>query len=380
MSGKILYLIETGGPGGAENMFLDLICFLRERGYEPRVVLLKKKWLWRQLESRGIHPVLIESRHSCDWRLIARIVRFMKREKIDLVHSHLLDMNVYSSLAARVAGIPHLATEHGDIHHAWKNEKKLVWKMRLLFTLSNRIIAVSKYTAGKALEMPGAKRTKIDVIYNGIELDRFRRKVDRCQVRRSLGVPTGVPWILNVGNLYPVKGQLHLLRAFALTHMVSPDAVLSIFGRGAMETELRSEIQKLGLQKHVFLHGFREDIDDLLGASDLFVLSSLSEGLPLSLLEAMASGVPVIATDVGGIAEIVFPGKTGTLVPAGKEVPLAEALTRAISNPDEGHAMAENASRLLEEYFSLKVLCEKYEAVYKFLMGHSRPVAESKGH
>jgi glycosyltransferase involved in cell wall biosynthesis len=187
-------------------------------------------------------------------------------------------------------------------------------------------------------------------------------------VRQKLGISENAPWIVNVGNLYPVKGQVHLLRAFALVSKAFPEAVLSIIGRGNMKVELRNEIKRFGLEKKAFLYGFREDISDLLGACDIFVMSSLSEGLPLSLLEAIASGIPVVASDVGGIGEVVFPDWSGRLTPAGDEKALSEAISKALSDPEGERVKAKNAYNLAEERFSLKAMVNSYESVYDSLV------------
>ena len=349
-------------------MFLDLVTQMRLRGHETQVILLKKKWLWNQLESRGIQPVLIESKNPLDLNFIIKIAKFIKKEKVDLVHSHLLDMNIYSALAAKLAGVPHLATEHGDIHHISKKSWKLIYKMKLLSLLTNKLIAVSKFTADKAEKIAGIKREKIEIIYNGIDIKRFRKHPERSLMRSNIGISKNVPWIINIGNLYPVKGQIHLIRAFAAITKDFPEAVLSIVGRGDMKETLSKEINRLKIEHKVILHGFRHDVIELLSSCDLFVMASLSEGLPLALLEAIASEVPVVASDVGGIGEVIIQGWSGNLTPASDEKALSAALSEALSNPKRSLIMAKNAYQLIGKYFNLNNMIDKYEFVYNFLV------------
>jgi glycosyltransferase involved in cell wall biosynthesis len=185
-----------------------------------------------------------------------------------------------------------------------------------------------------------------------------------------MDVPIDVPWVINVGNLYPVKGQRNLIKAFAKVHESFPTALLSIVGRGDLERELKNEIAKLALENNVILHGFKDNVNKFLCQGDLFVLASLSEGLPISILEAMASGVPVISSDVGGIRELVSHNETGLLVPAGDEKALADAIISTLSNPSKGLEMTKNASRMVEKRFSVNKMVSSYQDLYDRLINN----------
>lgn len=364
---KILHLIQTSGPGGAEKLLLALAQNFKEK-YSSTVGLLKNGWLSKQLQNRGIKVEIIPSGSTFDIKLIRNLMNLIKKEKIDLVHSHLLDMNFYSSIVAKMTGVPHISTEHGDIHHTSKRMNiKTRIKAKAIARFSDRIVFVSRYTRDRFLSIANVPKKKIEIIYNGIDLKEYEEPIDVQKKKADVGIKEGEFVVGNVSNLYPVKGQIYLLKAAMKVIKEIPNTKFLIIGRGELEGKLRREARDLGIESNVKFLGFREDVKELLKIMDIFVLSSLSEGLPLSLIEAMASKVPVVVTAVGGIPEVVDDGIDGLLVPSADADTLAEKLTNLLKNKRIADRLGFSGNQKIKDQFNLQFMLNKYQEIYSVL-------------
>ena len=365
---KILHLIQTSGPGGAEKLLLTLAKNSKDK-YLSIVGLLKNGWLFQQLQNHDVKVKTIPSGGSFDLKLIKNLVDIIKKEKIDLIHSHLLDMNFYSSLAAKIAGIPHISTEHGDIHHTSKKlDKKTLIKAKTISHFSDKIVFVSKFTRDKFLKLSKVPKQKIAIIYNGIDLKEYEQPIDIQRKKAEIGIKNNEFVIGNVANLYPVKGQIYLLKAAAKIIKEFPNTKFLFIGRGELEEKLKKEAQKLGIASHIKFLGFRNDVKELLKIMDVFVLCSLSEGLPLSLIEAMASKVPVVCTNVGGIPEVIEDGINGFLVPVANSIILAEKIIYLLKNKTLSNNFTLYGYQKIKQQFSLQSMLDKYAEIYSDLM------------
>ena len=365
---KILHLIQTSGPGGAEKLLLTLAKNSKDQ-YTSIIGLLKNGWLLKQLQNHDVKVKIIPSDGSFDLKLIKNLVDIIKKEKIDLIHSHLLDMNFYSSLAAKVAGIPHISTEHGDIHHTSKKlDKKTLIKAKTISHFSDKIVFVSKFTRDKFLKITKVPERKIAIIYNGIDLKNCEKPIDVEKKRAELGIKNNEFVIGNVANLYPVKGQIYLLKAAKKVIKEFPNTKFLLIGRGELEEKLKKEAQNLGIAPHIKFLGFRNDVKELLKIMDVFVLCSLSEGLPLSLIEAMASKVPVVCTNVGGIPEVIEDGINGFLVPVANSIILAEKIIYLLKNKTLSNNFTLYGYQKIKQQFSLQSMLDKYAEIYSDLM------------
>ena len=361
---KILYLIETSGPGGAEKVLLSLAKNFN-KNYDISVGLIKNGWLYGKLKEYGIKVEIIKPGGSFDLKLTRNLITHIKREKIDLVHSHLLDMNFYSSIAAKLTGVLHISTEHGDVHHFSKRrDNKTLLKIKILSKFSNKLVFVSNFTKKQFLKIANLPEEKTSVIYNGIDLDEYQKPIDITKKKAEIGIGEDEFVVGNVANLYPVKGQVYLLRAAKNVLKEMPNTKFLIIGRGELENELKREAQNLGIGSYIKFLGFREDVKELLKIMDVFVLSSFAEGLPLSLIEAMASKVPVVATKVGGIPEVIDDGVNGFLA-----YPLdSEALSAKIISLLKNHSLAEKlvmrGEKKIKNKFTISVMRSKYYNIY----------------
>lgn len=301
--------------------------------------------------------------------VISRLAALLRQEKIDLLHAHGSRAGIPGRLAALLAGTPlRFFTAHNSIFYsgwpAWKLSA-MVLAERLLAACSQQVIAVSENLRRELLEREKLPPHKVVVIHNGIDPDRFMSE-RRCAViegdRGDRSVVLGT-----VARLAPQKGLATLLRAFALLEEQLAGAFdlrLVLVGDGPLLSELKTLARQLGIDRRVIFTGMRRDIPELLHSFDIFVLPSLTEGLPLTVLEAMAAGLPVVASRVGGIPEAVLDGQTGFLVPPGHEAALAGKLGHLVQQPEWRCRMgAAGRQRVLAE-FTARSMVRKTERLY----------------
>lgn len=332
----------------------------------PTTVFLPEKgdaWLGEQLAGSNVSV----ARYSLDTPLSPKCAREIasdfRRRGIGLAHSHEFSMAVYGACAARTVRIPHVITMHGGRYYSERVRRRLA--MRFAVGSSRATVAVSEALAAQMSEDLFIPRAQLAVIPNGV---RPAPSVVPT-LRAELGLPEQVPLILAVGSLYPVKGHRYLVEALGL---MSTTAHLVIAGRGEVEDELRQLAATLGVDERLHLLGLRSDIPNLLGAADVFVQSSLSEGLPLALLEAMFAGRPIVATDVGDVARAV--GDDGALlVSPGSAAGLAAGITRLLENPLLSATLGECARRRATTAYDLMTMVDRYAALYAPLLVPRRP-------
>ncbi|MBY0399199.1 glycosyltransferase, partial [Myxococcota bacterium] len=314
-------------------MVVRLAVALRDLGHEPIIATLREGWMTERAEISGIPVWILPQRPGLDLPWILRFARRMSRERIDVLHSHEFAMNVFGGVAAVLARVPSVSTIHGK--HWITDRGRRVLAYRILARLGVAVVAVSADLAEYLSSGLGMSRDEIRLVHNGIPMPVGALTPDRAEARRSIDLPPDGPLVVAVGNLYPVKDHATLLRALAQL----PAARVAIAGRGDEEENLRRLASELGIASRVHLLGLRSDVDRILAAADLFVQPSRSEGLPLAILEAMAAGLPVVATRVGGMGEATLEGVTGLLVEPGRPDDLAQALRTLLDDPDRRRQM-----------------------------------------
>ena len=364
---RILHLSETSEPGGSETVLAYIAKSLDPHKYSSLACLLREGWLTEHLRDLGVRYRIIENNRPYDPAFLARMVRLIRSEKIDLVHAHEFTMNVYGSVAARLAGVPMIGTIHGKVYFTEK--KSRIAAYRLAVAMCSRIIAVSEDLRNYFIENIGLKKTKkVLTLYNGIDSDKYAPRGKMDDLRCRLNIPSGAVVIGSVGSLFKVKAFDHLIQAAAILRESSSDFRLLIAGEGSEEEYLRRLISEAGLQDKVMLLGFKNDIPDLLNLLDIYVCSSLSEGLSLSILEAMASARPVVATRVGGNPELIADGTSGFMVPPSDPPQLAEKINLLMKSPELGTTMGREGRKIVEAKFSLPRMVESYQDLYEELL------------
>ncbi len=362
---RVALLLESDGPGGAETMLLNLGEELRSRGHEvlPVGPAGRSGWLAARFRERGFRPESYVIRRALDPACARQITDMLRSHRIHVAHSHEFSMGVYGAIAARRAGSRHVITMHGGRYYAERGRRRaaLRWAARR----SAAVAAVSEATARDLRETLRLRDDEVRVVRNGIPF----REGKRAVLRDELGLDDGELLLVAVGNLYEVKGHAVLLRALGDLQRegVAPNVRwrLAIAGRGEEEERLRALAKEEGIAERVALLGFRSDVPDILAAADIFVMPSLSEGLPLALVEAMAAALPVVVSDVGGVPEVAAAGKEAVLVPAGDRARLAGGLAELLREPALRTALGAAAHARALRDFSVSTMCEAYERLYR---------------
>lgn len=311
--------------------------------------------------SRGTYPLGI-----------LRLARFLRRERIDILHTHLFEPSVFGLLAGVLAATPmRVMTRHYSDYHTRIRKSWHVRLDRLCTRLSHGVIAVSQHTADHMVRAEQAPPAKVQVVLNGIDCERVRlpSAEERDRVCRELAAD-GSYVILVAARLHPEKGYEHLFDALPLLRSrLDRPLTLLVAGTGPFEAAYRERVRALGCGHVVRFLGFREDVPALMAAADLFVLPSVAEAFGLVLAEALYLGVPVVATRVGGIPEIVDDGIDGVLVPPGDSRVLAEAIAGLLCDPERRRRLAGAGRDKVVARFGFEQMVRSYEAFYERLAG-----------
>ena len=365
---KVLHAIDTGGPGGAENLVVQLVESLTAKGYDPVTSVPYEGWLHGKLREKRLPLHVIPSKGGFSMGYLRALLALIRAERVELIHSHLLGSNVYCSLAGRIARIPVIGVFHGlpDI----SGQNSIAWlKRRILLMRHNTIVSVSDNLVDPLCAW-GIPRDQISVIRNGIDIARYVPG-SAPHIRREFGVGEGETLIGAVGNIRKAKRYEWLIDAAALAVRRQPNLRFVIAGQGSPEalTALRDEVARRGLSERMRFLGFYPSSPDLLRAFDIFVSSSVTEGLPLSFLEAMACGIPVAATTNGGSEEVLQRGACGRL--AGDVEGLATALVELSLDPAERTRLAALGRARAVHDFDWSATVDSYAALYERLIQRS---------
>lgn len=363
MTPRIGLLIETDGPGGAESMFLTLARGLRQNGHDVRPVVLGggMGWLSDRLRQHGFSVFQPLLRRPIDIALVWALARWIRQESVTVLHGHEFTMSFYGALAGMIQPIPFVMTMHGGTSYASVLRRRVA--LATAARTAQAVVGVSDRTAAQLSDALWLNRQKIAVVHNGVDAQSGSRELGRL----SLALRADERLILAVGNLYEIKGHEYLVRAAGL---LRANARLSrwkvaIAGRGREEGRLLKLIQELDLGNHVLLLGLRNDVPDLLAAADLVVMPSLSEGLPMAVLEAMCAGKPLIGTNVGGIPELIQHQHTGLLVEPRDSAGLAGAIAEILLSPDRAQTYGVAAQQLVSRRYSSEAMIRAYESLYR---------------
>jgi glycosyltransferase involved in cell wall biosynthesis len=303
-----------------------------------------------------------------------RLARILRERKIEILHSHAFYASLLASPIAWLCRVPVvIETQHGREawRHGWLKEHYFV--DRLVGRFVDQYIAVSEANARYLTEEKGLPARKVGVIWNGIDLTRFEpARVAPPGIKKSVGCNDGDPLLLVVGRLEPQKGHRVLLDAFPAVSRDFPRARLVCIGEGALRSELESKARSLGLEGNVLFVGYQSNVPDWLAAADVTVLPSFYEGLPLTAIECLASGKPMVATSVDGTPEVVVNEKTGLTVPPGDAELLAAALCRLLREPELRRQLGAAGRLWVEEQFSIQKQVFKTQELYLRARAESR--------
>lgn len=370
----IAHVLNRLDTGGMERIIVSLIKATGDRYRHAVIEVAGAGALRGEIENSVTAFLSLEKKPGKDWPSYWRFWRALRRLKPDLVQTYNIGTLDLAPIV-KLAGVPRLVhAEHGRnaADPEGKNPKYLRLR-RWMAPLVDRYVAVSADLQRWLVERVHIKTSKVAYIANGIDVAAFELPRDVSTPRPCLGdfAPPGTVLIGHVARLDKVKDQAGLLSAFKLLSEAdgSADCRLVIIGEGAQRQALEGQIAELGLQKKVRLLGNRHDVAKLLTECDVFVLSSIAEGMPVTLLEAMAARLPVVATDVGGVALVVEAGVTGTLVPAGDQSAMAQALLTYATDETLRRQHGDAGSARVTERFGLGAMAGAYVTLYDKLLG-----------
>lgn len=360
---SIAHLIEMDGPGGAERLVALLAGAVAAGGANSVAFLPEggEGWLTRELRLIGItvEHVPVDSHR----RTIAALESGFRRYNIAVAHSHEFAMGICGTVAARRTGAGHVITMHGGRSYASSWRRRLA--LRLAATHSGAMVAVCQEAADALRRDLWLSRRRVLTIPNGVPAPDLRHP---APLRADLGLAEQDVLIVAVGNLYPVKGHRYLIEALGLLRERHPRAHVAIVGRGDLHDTLEAQARTLGVGTRVHLLGFRPDVGSVLAAADLFAMPSLSEGLPLALLEAMRAGLPIVASGVGGIPGALADGDAGVIVPPGNAPALADGLARLVAQPGFAATLAARAEAHAAAEYDFQHTADCYASLYATLL------------
>lgn len=358
MSLRVVHIVSSMNVGGMEQFVVRLAGRQLGTGICASIIALQGGPLHTAAVAGGV-PTLVLGGRSRAVRILKAIAALCRLNP-DLVHGHNATSLHYALLAQRCTRAKIVVTHHGRGKSDYREPAPESWR---------RVDSVVCVSAAAATDAPaGVPRERLSVIRNGV--DPACQARPREETRQALGLEDGFTALI-VARIDHLKGHDTLLRAWASLPNAGRLRTLLVVGDGAERSAIERLAAELGISASVRFLGFRSDVNDLLAACDLFVLPSRSEGLPLSILEAMTHRLPIAATRVGGIPEIVTDGQEGLLVPPGDPMALSAAISRLETNDELRREMGSNALRRAESEFSFDAMVSQYDALYHALMRRS---------
>jgi len=340
-------------PGGAEGVVVNLSKTLQARGHTVVVATTAGRPFTTHLGQLGFDTRPIRLSGKLNVLAALALAKLARAESIEVLHAHLSTAAVAAGIAGRVTRLPVVATVHGMTHV-------------LYYRLADQVIAVSQAVL-EHLVRCGLPRRRIVVIRNGVDVRRFDDLLDKEQARGLLGLPLAAQVVGTVGRLSQAKGHQYLLQAIARLRPGFPQLRGLIVGDGEALPALLRLADSLQLAGRVTFAGWREDIDVVMSAMDIYVQPSLEEGLGLAVMEAMATGLPVVGTRVGGIPELIEDGRTGFLVAPGDVLALSDAIGLLLSNGELRARLGGAARAHVRAHHSWERVAEQVELVYHSL-------------
>lgn len=363
----VCHVIHALGVGGAEVLVDQLVRRLSERFRGVVAVLDEVGEIGERLQRDGFVVEHLYRAPGIDRGCARRLHQFAAREGAGLFHAHQYTPFFQAMLSRGLTGSrPIVFTEHGRHFPDLPSRKRSIVN-RLMLRRHDRLVGVGGNVRQALIENEGLPSGRVEVVYNGVDLEAMNRPSEtaRQRLRNEFGLQSDDFVCVQVARLHPLKDHGTALAAIDEARRLLPNIRLLIVGEGDERSAIESEIIRLGLQQHVTLTGNRSDVSDLLAASDVFLMSSISEGIPLTIIEAMAAERPVVSTAVGGIPEMIDDGKTGLLAPAGDAKTLARQLQRLHQQPSLRRSIVEAAAESARRRFSLTGMLNQYERMYR---------------
>jgi glycosyltransferase involved in cell wall biosynthesis len=366
---KILATIRQGEVGGGETHLIGLLENLDRSLYHPVVLSFTRGHMVERVEALGIKCYVVKTNNAFDLTVGRKVYKILKKEAVDVVHAHGTRAYTNVILQAKALNIPVIYTVHGWSFHDDQNllNKHLrIGIERLLVKNACRTILVSdsNHLTGKK----HLKNSKFDVIPNGVDLQRFNMGVVTHDIRKELGIPSSAFLLGFIARVTKQKDPLGMIEGFYLAHKQCPDICLLMIGQGDLKERAMLKVKELNIQSSVYFDDFRQDIPEILKSIDVFCLPSLWEGLPIGLIEAMAVGKAVIATNVDGSKEIIQHARNGLLTKPENPKDLADAIIHLYCHETLKTKIEREARSTIVKKYDLTRMVKQTEQIYQTLI------------
>jgi glycosyltransferase involved in cell wall biosynthesis len=369
---KIAYLIDGLSMGGAERLMVPILQYLSRAHFEPFVCAMQSKDgnpMADELRALSVPVECLDIKHLRDLDAIPRLTRYLKKVGADLVHTQLEAANILGNISAKLLHLPSVCTIHVmpslDVKTKTKLHQRVEWFVLRHFC--DRVISVSEEARQYHIEISGSAPKQVTTIFNGIDLSAFvdmNYTAERAHVRGVLGIPPDAHVLTTIAVLRPPKGIQYMIRALPAVLAAHPNTYYLVVGSGSHQDGLIEEAHRAGVSERVIFAGMRRDVPRLLAASDVFVLPTLTEALPTVLAEAMAARLPIIASRVGGIPEMVADSQNGILLAPEDVDGLARACIQLLAHPEQRAAMGAEGRRIVNQKFSIERQVHQLKELY----------------
>ncbi len=368
---RVVHIVPMLSPGGAERVAVHIVRGLNRQRFEPAVISFTGRLgcdLDSLLEDAGVEVLYLGKQPGFDHRMYYRLPPVLKECRPDIVHTHLHVLRYALPFLLLCTKSSLLHTVHNLAER--EIEPRLRWLQRYALNHGVVPVAVAEEVAISLRRLYGIHRCQ--VIPNGIPTDRYARPKIPCKEWRAReGFGENDALFVCVARFAPQKNHALLLRAFAQGPASEANAHLVLVGEGILREQLEMQTKNLGLASQIHFLGLRSDIPDVLNAMDVFVLSSDYEGNPLSVMEAMAAGLPIVSTAAGGVPDLCASGKEGFIVPPGDVQALSDAMTSLLGNRELRQTLGMAAARRARENFDVSTMVQGYEGLYENLVERS---------
>ena len=379
---RIAYLIDGLSMGGAERLMVPILQYLSRAHFEPYVCAMQSKDgnpMADELRVLGVPVECLDIKHLRDLNAIPRLTSYLKKIRADLVHTQLEAANILGNISAKLLQLPSVSTIHImpslDVKTKTRLHQKVEWFALRHFC--DRVISVSEEARQYHIQISGSSAKQVTTIFNGIDLSAFldmNNAVERESIRGELGVPLDANVLITIAVLRAPKGVQYMIRALPAVLAAHPNTYYLVVGSGSHRDALIEEVNRAGVSERVIFAGMRRDVPRLMAASDVFVLPTLTEALPTVLAEAMAAKLPIVASRVGGIPEMVTDGQNGVLLEPEDPAALASACIQLLNSPDRRVAMGVEGRRIVNQKFSIERQVHQLKELY---MGQLRAYGKS---
>jgi len=361
---EILFIIDHLGAGGTQNIFINLVKSLKNMDYNPTVFSLNggNKYVIKELRDEDVEVFAFSKYHSLWFWGLPKLLYLIKKKRFSIIQNLLLYSNLIGRVFGRIAGVPTIISSNWGDGHTLKSWE--VWLDKLTSRLDDRIVVNSKagYEYCKKI---GVKEKGIELIYNGIEMPEYDQDINLSEFRNTLHLPEGKIIVGSIGRLSEEKGHRFLLDAFRLAQQEINELLLVVVGSGNQKNNLINQADRLNIKDKVIFIDYIKELSLFYLLIDIFILSSLSEGLPNVVLEAMFYGKPIIASAVGDVPEVIENNISGLLVSPGNYKEMSEAIKLLSRDKNLAGKLATRSKEKVVGYFSIEKMVSSFDKLYK---------------